>query len=76
MNMVPVSEKELMDVDGGFIFTAAGLAMGAKLGVGLAKTYGIKKSVSAGASMATMGATGSAADVGVARTISRRTRRR
>ena len=76
MNLVQVSDQELMEVDGGFVFTAAGLALGAKLGASLAKTYGIKKSVSAGASMATMGATGSAADVGVARTVSRRARRR
>jgi len=31
MNMVLVSDNELMEVDGGFIFTAAGLVMGAKL---------------------------------------------
>ena len=69
MNMVLVSDKEMMEVDDGFIFTAAGLALGAKLGASLAKTYGIKKSVATGISMTAMGATGGAYDIIVANAV-------
>ena len=69
MSLVAVSDQELMDVDGGFVFTAAGIVAGAYLGKALAVKLAVKGLAVAGA--ATMGATGGAIDVAVATQVIR-----
>ena len=63
-----MNEQEMMEVDGGLVFTIAGLYIGAKVGLKIAaiasvKAAGVKASVVVPVTMAATGATGTGIDL-------------